>query len=51
MDLAIQRRDALIKRLHLAQAKYDDAKCEQIILRLQAENSTIYDCKQMLEIA
>jgi hypothetical protein len=49
MDSAIQRRDTLIKRLNQARAVYDDAKCEQLGLRLQAENEIIYDCKQVLD--
>lgn len=51
MKLATARRDTLIKRLHAAQAKYDDVKCDQIVMRLQGENEIIGDCKRMLEAA
>jgi len=51
MNLAIKRRDTLIKRLHKAQAKFDDVKCDQIMMILQGENQIIWDCKQMLEDA
>jgi hypothetical protein len=49
MDLALQRRDTLIKQLHKAQAKYDDVKCDQIMLQLQGENEIIGDCKEILD--
>jgi hypothetical protein len=49
MNLAIKRRATLIKRLEAAQAKYDDVKCEQIMMQLQGENQIIGDCKRMVE--
>ena len=45
MTLAIKRRDTLIKRLNQARAKYDDVKCDQIMMQLQGENEIIGDCK------
>jgi len=51
LKLATSRRDTLIKRLQAAQAKYDDVKCDQIMMRLQGENQIIGDCRRMLETA
>ena len=49
MNLAVKRRATLIRRLEAAQARYDDVKCDQIMMMLQGENRIIGDCKQMLE--
>jgi hypothetical protein len=51
MNLAVKRRATLIKRLHAAQAKFDDVKCDQIMMQLQGENELISNCNQMLEAA
>ena len=51
MNLAVKRRATLIKRLEAAQAKYDDVKCDQIMMQLQGENQIIGDCNRMLETA
>ena len=51
LKLATSRRNTLIKRLQAAQAKYDDVKCDQIMMRLQGENQIIGDCRRMLETA
>ena len=51
MNLAIKRRATLIKRLEAAQAKLDDAKCDQIMMQLQGENEIIGDCKRLLQLA
>jgi len=51
MNLAVKRRATLIKRLEAAQAKYDDVKCDQIMMILQGENQIIGDCKRQLEMA
>jgi hypothetical protein len=48
MNLAIKRRETLVKRIERARAKFDDVKCDQITMQLQAENSIIYDCRQQL---
>jgi hypothetical protein len=48
MNLAMKRRTTLIKRLEAAQVKYDDVKCDQIMMQLQGENQIIGDCRQML---
>jgi len=48
MNLAIKRRETLVKRIERARAKFDDVKCDQIMMQLQAENSIIYDCRQQL---
>lgn len=53
MNLAIKRRDALIKRLDAERAKewHDHAsqvKCDQIMMQLQGENQIIGDCRQIL---
>jgi len=54
MNLAIKRRDTLIKRLNKERetGRHNHAsqvKCDQIMMILQGENQIIYDCKQMLE--
>ena len=51
MNQAIKRRATLIKRLEAAQAKLDDAKCDQIMMQLQGENEIIGDCKRLLQLA
>jgi hypothetical protein len=49
MNLAVKRRATLIKRLHAAQAKFDDVKCDQIMMILQGENEIIGDCRRQIE--
>ena len=51
MNLALKRRATLIKRLHAAQAKFDDVKCDQIYYLLSIENDNIGFCKSKLETA
>ena len=51
LKLATSRRNTLIKRLQAAQAKFDDRKCDQIVMRLQGENEIIGDCRRLLETA
>ena len=56
MNLAIKRRDTLIKRLDKEResGKHDHAsqvKCDQIMMILQGENEIIGNCRQMLEAA
>lgn len=51
IKLATARRDTLIKRLNVARDKYDDIKCDQLMMRLQGENEIIGDCKRLLQQA
>lgn len=56
MNLAIKRRDTLIKKLNKQResGRHDHAgqvKCDEIIMMLQGENEIIGDCRQMLEAA
>jgi hypothetical protein len=46
---ATSRRQTLIKRLHLAQSKQDNVKCDQIYFRLQAENELITNAQKTLK--
>lgn len=49
MNLAVKRRDTLIKRLNKACEQADDVRADQIMMMLQGENEIIGNCKQMLE--
>ena len=51
IKLATARRATLIKRLNAARDKYDDVKCDQIMMQLQGENQIIGDCKTLLQQA
>lgn len=51
LNLALKRRETLIKRLNKARAKGDDTKCEQIFYLLSVENDNIGYCKQKLAAA
>lgn len=51
LNLALKRRETLIKRLDWAREKGDDSKCDQIYYLLSVENDNIGYCKQKLELA
>jgi hypothetical protein len=51
LNLALKRRETLIKRLDRAREKGDDSKCDQIYHLLSVENDNIGYCKQKLELA
>jgi hypothetical protein len=51
MNLAIRRRDELIKQRHKLEGSDNMIKYDQITMMLESENVIVADCEQMLEEA